>query len=85
VQRVNESGHDESILKDESVFILLWLIVTAAVGLISGPVIPLYFESLGTERLYYPTAFMVMTLWTIVTGLVLPLERRKTGAFHLPG
>jgi hypothetical protein len=45
----------------------------------------LYFESLGSERLYYPTAFIVMTLWTVVTGIALLLERRRTGTFRLPG
>jgi hypothetical protein len=83
--RDNERTHDESIPKEQSVLIPSWFIVTAVVGLISGTVIPLYFESMGTERLYYPTAFIVMTLWTIVTGAVLLLERKRTDLFHLPG
>ena len=77
--------HDDSIVEEGVAFVPLWFIITAAVGLISGTMIPLYFESLGTERLYYPTAFIVMTLWTIVTGIALLLERKKTGTFHLPG
>jgi len=84
-ERNNESVRVDLIANEGSMFIPLWFVMTTAAGLISGTVIPLYFESLGSERLYYPTAFIVMTLWTVVTGIALLLERRRTGTFRLPG
>ncbi|MHA3963205.1 MAG: hypothetical protein AM325_006660 [Candidatus Thorarchaeota archaeon SMTZ1-45] len=80
----NNIVNDDTIPKNPSMFIPVWFIITSGIGLISGTLIPLYFESLGTERLYYPTAFILMTFWTIVTGVLLLLDRKRVGAFRLP-
>jgi hypothetical protein len=80
----SERVNVESIQRELPGAIPVWFIITTVAGLISGIVIPVYFEPFGIERLYYPIAFVVLTLWTIVTGAVLFLIRRNTGSLYLP-
>jgi hypothetical protein len=80
----SERANVESIPKRLPELIPALFIVTAVVGLTSGMVIPVYFESSGAERLYYPTAFTVMILWTIAAGAFLLLTRKRAGPIHMP-
>nr|KXH77194.1 MAG: hypothetical protein AM324_12910 [Candidatus Thorarchaeota archaeon SMTZ1-83] len=77
IGRRKERPHVDSNYTEQHSFIPLWFIVTAVVGLSVGTIIPLYFG--------YAIAFIVMTLWTIVTGTALLLYRKGHSAFPLPG
>ena len=71
-------------IRDYKILIyLFWLSVIAA--LLTGIIIPFYYPLTRLDRPFYIQAFLLMILWSIISGVVLTIYRRKSGPFPMPG
>ena len=83
-------GDNTSIKNNEtrhSRFLLIWFILTIIIGVISGIVIPILFDPLTTRRgreMFYIQSFIIMTVWALISAIVILLWRYKKGRILLP-
>jgi hypothetical protein len=79
-----------SIKKDESGrfrFLLIWFLLTIIIGVISSIVIPLLFDPFTTRRgteIFYIQSFIIMTVWSLISAIVILVWRYKKGSIVLP-
>jgi hypothetical protein len=71
-------------IRDYKILIyLFWLSVIAA--LLTGIIIPFYYPLTRLDRPFYIQAFLLMILWSIISGVVITIYRGKSGPFPMPG
>ncbi len=62
---------------------LFW--ISVIVALLTGVIIPIYYPLTSVIRPFYIQAFLLMILWSVISGVVQTIYRNKVGPFPMPG
>jgi len=70
---------------DDYMVLTYLFLLSVIAALLTGILIPLYFPLTSVVRPFYIQAFLLMILWSIISGVIQTIYRKKVGAFPMPG